>query len=360
MKLLITAGGQGTKLWPMSREDKPKQFQNIIGNDSLFQYQVNTLLQAYSAEDIFVSTKRKYVKFIEQQSPQIKKKNIIIEPDYKKNRGPGEGYAFMKLLEQHSNEPVMIIQSDCLRKPEDKFLEMIATTQKLVVKTRKFITGGQKAMYPDMGSDYLDLGNKIKSEHNMEVYKINKFIDRLNDFKKTKNLIKNYRVSTHCNHMCWYPELILEAYQKFRPDWYESLVQIRETFGKTNEDKLTDKIYSQMAEGMTEEVTKHVMPDGYVIMLPYKWTDIGTWGSIYEYFNEDEPEENYTDGNVISVESSGNVVKGEKSKLITVLGLKDVVIIDTKDTLFVTSKEKSGEVKKILEKLKEEGLDSYL
>lgn len=358
MKFIITAGGQGTKLWPMSRESKPKQFQPIIGERTLFRYQIDTLLTAYKPEDIFISTKEIYLDLVKKDANEIPSENIIIEPPYKKNRGPGEGYAILKLSVLHPDEPFMIIQSDCVRAPESKFIEMIKGAEELVKRDRKFISAGQKAINPDMGSDYLKLGRKIESADGLDVYSVDEFVYRLGDYNKTKELIQNFNVSTHCNHNCWYPELMLEAYRKYKPDWYNSLMKIKETFGKANEKELTDQIYSQMEEGPTEDVTKNIFAEGYIILTPFNWTDIGTWDSLYSYFAN--PGEVYKDGKVINIETSSALIKAPKDKLVATIGLDNVVIIDTPDALLVCSKDKTGDIKKVLDQIKEKEYNESL
>ncbi|MEN9388980.1 MAG: hypothetical protein RLY61_64, partial [Candidatus Parcubacteria bacterium] len=121
MKFIVTAGGQGTKLWPLSRNSTPKQFQPITGNTSTFVQNIEVLLTRYSPSDIFISTKRKYVKHVLDQAPQISFNNLIIEPDHEKNRGPGEGYAFLKLSLIAPDDVFMLIQSDVVRLPHDNF-----------------------------------------------------------------------------------------------------------------------------------------------------------------------------------------------------------------------------------------------
>lgn len=358
MKLLITAGGQGTKIWPMSREKMPKQFQKLVGAKTLIQYQLETLLKAYSIKDIFVSTKEMYVDIVKEQVPEVLDENIIIEPDFKKGRGPGEGYAALKLEEKKPGELFMIIQADCIRSPEDKFLKMIEGAEKLVKKDKKFISGGQKAIKPDMGSDYLKLGERIKTEDDLFIYSVDEFVYRLGDYKKTEDLIENFHVSTHCNHMCWYPELFLNAYEKYKPDWFESLMKIRETFGKHNEKELTNKIYSEMSEGQTEEVTKYIFQEGYIILLPFKWTDVGTWGTVYDYFTHEG--EVYSDGKSVVVDSKDCLIKGDQKKLIALLGLENIAVIDTPDALLVCRKDRAGDIKSILDELKKNNLEEYL
>lgn len=357
MKILITAGGQGTKMWPYSRSDKPKQFQTIIGDESSYQHNINLLLQKFSPEDIFVSTKRKFIKYVSEQSPQIPLKNYIVEPDIAKDRGPGEGLAFLKLSMTYPDEPFFLVQADCYREPGDKFLEMIETAERLVTEHHQLITGGIKATEPNMGVDYLRLGKSI----GQDAYKIDEFIFRKDNVKDTRELIEGFHVVTHCNHMCWYPNDVLDAYREYRPDWYGKLMEIKEVIDKPGENEAIERIYAEMEKGPTEDVTTHVMNSGHaiVIPLPYKWTDLGTWGSVYEFFADGET--NYEDGDVVAVASKGSLIKtSRKDKLVAVAGLQDMIVVDTDDALLVIPKDDIDKIKEIQTILAERGSTEYL
>jgi mannose-1-phosphate guanylyltransferase len=218
MKFIVTAGGQGTKLWPYSRESEPKQFQKIIGEESLFAYTIAILLREFDPSDIYISTKRRYLHLALTQAPLIPPKNYIIEPDIAKNRGPAEGLAFLTLSMTHPDEPFMIIQTDDLRLPEANFLQMIHDAQRLVQRDKKFISGGIKATYPILGIDYLKLSKKVELDSDLEIYEVEEFLDRTDDYYQTKELIENFYITTHSNHNCWYPDLMLEAYAKYTPN----------------------------------------------------------------------------------------------------------------------------------------------
>lgn len=360
MKIIVTAGGQGTKLWPYSRQDKPKQFQPIIGDTSSYEQTIITLLKAFTPEDIYISTKRKFIKYVSEQSPQIPLKNYIVEPDISKDRGPAEGLAYLRLSVNHPNEPFFVVQADCIRSPEDKFLQMIQDAEKLVVKHRRFITGGIKATEPNMGADYLQLGERVHN-NGQEAYQIDKFLFRRSSIKETRQLIEDYHVVAHSNHTCWYPELMLEAYKKYYPDWHKALMKIKDVLDKPGENEAIEKIYAEMGKGPTEEVTKHLMDSGeaMAILLPYKWTDVGTWGSVYDFFCDGS--DNYEDGNVIAVKTNGSLVKtSSKSKLIAVAGLDDVVVVDTKDALLVIHKDQIDKIKDIQKLLEDRSETEYL
>lgn len=363
MKIIVTAGGQGTKMWPYSRQDKPKQFQPIIGDVSSYEQTIITLLKQYTAEDIYISTKRRFIKYISEQSPQIPLKNYIVEPDVAKDRGPGEGLAFVRLSLSHPDEPFFIVQADCLRDPEEKFLALMRDAEKLVTEHKQLITGGIKATEPNMGVDYLKLGKQVGASGvgGSEAFVIEEFLFRRKTLRETQQLVENFHVVAHCNHMCWYPDLILEAYKEHRPDWYEVLMKIRDCMDKPGENEAIEKLYGEMEKGATEEVTTHVMNSGQamVILLPYKWTDVGTWGSVYEFFEDGI--ENYKDGNVIVVDSTGSLIKSSsKEKLIAVAGVKDMIVVDTEDALLVIPKDDIDKIKEIQKLLAERSETEYL
>jgi mannose-1-phosphate guanylyltransferase len=362
MKIIVTAGGQGTKLWPYSREDKPKQFQAVVGDKSLYAETVETLLKKFAPEDIFISTKRKFIKYISEQSPQIPLKNYIIEPDVAKDRGPAEGLAFLRLSVYYPDEPFFVVQSDCVRKPEETFLQMIEDAGRIVERDKKYVTGGLKATGPNMGVDYLQLGGKVDGS-GQEMYEVDAFLGRKSSYRETKELIENFHIVTHCNHSCWYPLAILEAYKKYRPDWYEALMKIKDALDKPGEDAAIEEIYTTMEKGATEEVTKHVMQNGdaRIILLPFKWTDIGTWGSVYEFFVDGDGTGNYKDGHVVTVDSHGSLIKTSNGeKLIAVAGVDDMVIVDTDDILLVVPKDKIEKIKELQAVLKERDKTQYL
>lgn len=359
MKILITAGGQGSKLWPYSRQDKPKQFQPIIGSTSSYEQNIAILLQQYKPEDIFISTKRKFIKYVSEQSPQIPLRNYIVEPDIAKDRGPGEGLAFLKLSMLHPDEPFFLIQADCLRDPAEGLLKMMRQAEKLVVERKCFVTGGLKATGPNMGVDYLKLGERMQK--GQEIFAIDEFMIRRKTVRDTRKLVENFHVVAHCNHSCWYPEMMLEAYKKYRPDWYDVLMEIKEVLDQPGENEAIERLYATMEAGPTEDVTRRVMTEGNsaAMLLPYKWTDVGTWGSVYDFFEDGI--ENYEDGNVVSVDTRGSLIKtSSKSKVIAVAGIDNLIIVDTDDALLIVPKDKIDKIKNLQAILKERSETEYL
>lgn len=348
MKILVVCGGQGTKLWPYSRQDKPKQFQAIVGDKSSYQACIETLLTAYSAEDIFISTKHKFIRYISEQSPQIPLKNYIIEPDIALDRGPGEGLAFLRMSMLFPDEPVFYVQADMVREPGEKFIEMIKTAEKIVTETGRYITGGAKTLEANMGADYLELGEHIETDSEVEAYELTKFHYRKSTVRETRELIKNFRVVAQWNHLCWYPSKLMEAYRQYRPDWYEALMKIKQVYDGPNEQAAIKAIYETMEKGPTEDVTRHIMDSGeaVVLLLPFRNTDVGTWESVREYSQDDEG--NHFDSSVVAIDTSRTLVKtSSKDKIVAVAGLKNMVIVDSDEALLVIPADSIDKIKQI-------------
>lgn len=345
MNFIVTAGGSGTKLWPYSRQHKPKQFQPILGDQSLFAQNIGILLRKHSPRNIFVSTKRKFLPFAIEQAPAIPMENFIVEPDIAKNRGPAEGLAFVYLMNKRPHEPFMIIQSDCLRAPEDQFLAMIDHAKMLLERDGKFISSGIKATTPTLGVDYLKLDSKLEGINDMDIYAVDQFVERTNDYASTKTLVKDFTITTHCNHNAWYPEKMLDAYQTYHPEWYDALMQIKDAFGTHNEQQTIEAIYTTMPEGATEEVTKHIFSEGYIILLPFTWVDFGTWESIFDH-QANHHDDNVHDGKILQLNSTGCLIKSvHKDKLIAAYGIDDLVIVDTDDILYIAPRGESNAAK---------------
>jgi len=359
MKFIIVAGGQGTKIWPYSRKSKPKQFQKLVGEKSLFTYNIDVLLEEFNPEDIFISTKKQYVALALEQAPKIPIKNYIIEPDIAKNRGPAEGFAFLKLSMLHPNEPFIIIQPDDIRIPKRFYLDTLYDMERLVKKDKKFITGGIMPTFPVLGVDYIEIGKRIQTNTSEKVYEVKNFLGRKLSYEKTKELVSKKGIMIHCNHACWYPNLILDAYKKYKPDWYKSLMEIKNHIGNPNEEENIEKTYSKMESGPTELVTQNIFKEGYLFELPFKWVDIGTWNSLYQYVSENG--ESYTDGNVVALESTGTLVKNtNKKKLIATFGLNDMIVIDTEDILLIMPREKADKIGDIRKEIENKKLEEYL
>lgn len=335
---VLICGGFGTKLWPVSREHKPKTFLPLVGNRSLFQINYETLRLHFKPQEIYVSTNEDQARLAKIQAPEIPEKNYILEPEMR-NQGPATGliaaFLFKKGLR---DEPFMIVQVDDIREPREKFIKMMLDCDVIARREDKYITGGMKLDYPVMGVDYLMRGEKVSDEGSVGIYKVDKFIWRSTK-ENTEKLVKQEGALIHTNHTCMTPYNLLKMLKKYKPEWHGPLIEY------INGVEL-GLAYSKMPPGPIEDVTQKVHADGgsLVVELPFKWYDIGTFETLSNYLKEKGL---YKAGdNIIELEGKGNFVKlDDHNKIVALVGVDDLIVIDTGDVLLVCDKKNTALVK---------------
>ena len=347
MKPVIMCGGIGTKMWPLSRRKSPKHFIPFFNGKSLFQINYESLLLKFSPAEIYVQTNSQQAEIAKKQVPKIPNKNFFIEPELR-NHGPAMGLMAAKLSKLDPDEPFINIQSDVLREPASQFVKMIEYFEKLILKDKKLVSGGIKAKYATMGVDYLISEKKISNVGGVNIYKMKKWLGR-DTKEKVEKYFENAHVFLHANHYAWTPRLLLESYKKF-PDWHQPLEKIIKALGTPSEEKIIKSEYAKMPKAPVERVFTAELSKGYVVELPFDWIDFGTWESLYGYFKKQGKEKS---DDILEIQSTNCYVKKNIKKYISLIGVKDLIIVDTEDSLLICHQKQSGlvgEVVKILEK----------
>ncbi len=346
---VIICGGFGTKLWPMSREHKPKHFLPLINGKSLFRLNYEALLTKFKPEEIYVSTNPDQLIMAKAQAPEIPEANYILEPEMR-NQGPATGLIAAFLYKRGlQDEPFMIIQADVLRNPSDAFIKMMTDCDALARKDSRYITGGFRPDYPVMGVDYLVKGERVSGENEVGIYKIAKFIWR-GSKEQTEELIKEDTSLVHANHTCMTPKNFLALLQKYRPEWYGPLMNIVNGADIASE-------YVKMEPGPVEDVTQKVYEAGeaLVVELPFKWMDFGTFESLDKYLKENNLYS--VSDNVVDLNGKDNFIKlDDPNKVVALVGVDNLVVVDTGDALLICPKNQSGQVGEALKEVKKRKL----
>lgn len=332
---VIICGGVGTKMWPQSRQKSPKHFLPLFDGKSLFELNYGVLRKKFKPEEIYLQTNEVQAEIAKRLVPEIVIENVFIEPEMK-NHGPATGFAAAQLVRRGlGDEPFMLVQADVLRQPEEKFLEMLDVCDKLVRNEGRMITGGIKPSYAIMGIDYLIRGEKVETGEGVDVYRVGHFL-----WRSTKEAAEEFVAGgvalTHSNHYCWTGNKLLDMYKRLKPEWYEPLKNIVE-----GGDVVTE--YAKMPKGPIEDVTQHMFTEALVVELPFNWIDFGTWESLANYLGSDE---------------NNNFIR--TNKYTAIIGLKDLVVVETDDALLILPKSESGRVGEVVDKLKEEGRTELL
>jgi len=344
MKAIIFAGGVGTRLWPLSRKNSPKQFEKILGDKSTLQLAVDRLRPDFAFEDIYIATGKKYEKIVRKQLPQIPSENFILEPAVR-DVGPAVGMAMSIVGKKYPNSPVAILWSDHFVKKERRFREVLNFAEDLVAKNNNsLILIGQRARFANQNLGWIEFGKEIQEIRGTKVFKFKKLIyrptlEQAERFLNTDNFAWNpgYFVTT--------PQFLLSQFEKFAPDLYKGIMKIKD-------EKTLETIYSTLEKisfdnAILEKIdAKNVS----VIAADLGWSDVGAWEALKEAL-EKQSDENVTKGKVLVNDSSDNLVFNYTDQLVVGIDLEKMLVINTDDVLLVCSKNSVPKIKKLVEKL---------
>lgn len=350
MKAVILAGGIGTRLWPLSRKDKPKQFHNITDEKTMLQ-QTYERVKFLGDENIYIATNEDFFEEILVQLPQVTSENIILEPALR-DTATCIGFAATLLSLKDENEVMAVIYADHLIKDNEEFIQKLKVAEKVAKKEKTLNIIEVKARYPNVNLGYVKVGETIDQIDDVEILEFIKFTEKP-DFKKAKQFIESGDYLWNTGMYVWRIDTILEKYKKNLPDTYKKLMNIKESIGKSNEEEVIYKNYSACEKiSIDYAIMEKVNPEEVrIIPADFGWSDVGTWESIHDELVEN-PEENVFNGNHISIDTKGSLIRTEsKSKLIAAIGLEDMVVVDTPDALLICPKKRSQDVKKIVKKL---------
>jgi mannose-1-phosphate guanylyltransferase len=345
------AGGVGTRFWPLSRESNPKQFLKIIYDKSMLQMTVERLLPKIKMGDIYIVTAQSQVELTKKHLPQLPAENIIIEP-FGMNTAPCIAISAQYLARKYDkNEKMIVLPADHLIALKDDFLASL-NVGKDSAELDNLVTFGIKPDYPSTGYGYIEAGREIEKG----MFNVKQFKEKP-DLKTAETFLDAGNFFWNSGMFMWKIETILKAYQDHLPKVTEVLKKI-ET--KWNLEGLSADIsyeYTEMPKlpvdiGIMEKAEKRV-----VIPVDYGWSDVGSWKALYDISQKDE------NNNVLKckseiIESKNNYVNSDK--FVALIGVENLVVIDSGDALLIASKDRSEDVKKIVEKLKKDGKEELL
>lgn len=355
MRIVILAGGSGSRLWPMSRSDVPKQFCKLTSDKTMLE----EILDRYKdmpAEKKFIATTAQLADEVKSILPDFPEENIIIEPD-RRDTAPAMGFNAVHLGLRDMDEPMAFIPADHHIGRVDEFLNCINQAEKVINETGKLLDIAILPTEPNITLGYTKIGEKIKEREDVKFYEFRGHKEKP-DFETAKEYIESGEYLWHANYYMWTPKKFLEAYKTYAPEMYKVLMEIEaEIKGDNNQDKIAG-LYSTMERvSIDYAITEKIDPkDVLIIKGGFGWKDIGTWDTLHDnlLLKADE-NKNLTKGDVINIDTAGSLVYGKKGKVIATIGVEDLIIVDTEDALLICPKAKAPEVKKIIEELKKKG-----
>jgi len=353
MKAIIFAGGAGTRLWPLSRKNSPKQFEEIIGNKSTIQLTVERLVPDFSYSDIYISTNSLYKNIIRKQLPKIPEQNLILEPE-KKDVGPALALAMGIFSRIDAREPVAILWSDHLVKKISLFKKILKTASNLIKENPgKIIFIGHEPRFASVNLGYIHLGEKLPSDNKIKIFKFEGFKYRPDQTTADK-FYSSGKYAWNLGYFVTTPAFIYQAFNRFAPNIYENTEKILTHYGKKDYYKFLNSNYGKVESinfdnAILENLDKK---DAMVIVDDVEWSDIGAWESLKEAL-ENHPQENVIRGNIcLETVRDSLIYNYENDKLLVAVDLDEHIVVNTKDVLLIGKKTSVPKIKALVESFK--------
>jgi mannose-1-phosphate guanylyltransferase len=353
---VIMAGGSGTRFWPLSRSRIPKQLLNLTGDNTLIQKTINRISPIVKNKNIFIVTANSHVKKLREQIHDIPPKNIINEP-FGRNTAPCIGLASIFIKKIDRRGVMVVLPADHIIKDEDAFRDIISAGVKVADERDCLVTLGIKPSYPETGYGYIHAGEEFDKISGVRIFKVKRFIEKP-DIDHAKRYIAGGDYFWNSGVFIWRVETILRMIKRFLPDLYDGLMYIEKAIGTKKERSAIRNIYSRIAAISIDHGIMEKAPDVAVIPCNTGWSDVGTWRALYDILDKDDFN-NAVVGKYAGIDTKECVIHSPE-KLVAAIGIKDLIIIASKDAVLICPKERAQDVKNIVELLKVKGLKRYL
>lgn len=341
MKAIVLAGGGGTRLWPLSKEDFPKQFLNFGSGLSLLQKTVQRLLNASFIDEIVVATNTHHLSLVQEQLQKIDsnhKVKMLIEP-FRKNTAPAIGLA-LKYLEECSPcnllDPILVLPSDHLIDPEAVFLHALEQMD-ASARGKWMITFGIRPVKPETGYGYIQIGQK----HDALTFEAARFVEKP-DLQAAEKYLKDPRFYWNSGMFLFSVKTFWSQLQENAPDLFALMTgSYADVLGR----------FSQMPDISIDYAIMEKSKNILVCPLAVSWSDVGSWDSVYEAMEKDK-NQNVKVGQVVAIDTTNSLIIGGK-RIISTIGLKDLLIIETDEAVLISKRGESQRVKILLQELKQ-------
>ncbi|MFA4987171.1 MAG: sugar phosphate nucleotidyltransferase [Candidatus Brocadiia bacterium] len=350
---VIMAGGSGTRYWPKSRKSLPKHLIQFGEMGVLLERTVERLAPFFPKERIFVITTREQEAICRKYLAMLPPDNLICEP-LGMDSAPCVALSAAIISRIDPDAVISMFPADHLIYPEDAFLRTISRACEHAKSGKYLVTLGINPDRPAIEYGYIGRGFLLDPG----VFTVREFREKPTAAIAEK-LISSGEYYWNCGIFTWRASKILSEIARFLPNTHERVMRIADNWGKpefastfANEYPSADKISIDYA--VMEKTS-----DAIVVQAEFTWDDVGTWLSLQRHCSQDV-NGNIIIGNVSALDASNSIISGETDRLVAVLGVKDMIIVDTGDALLVMPKSESHRIKELLEKLKKEGLQRYL
>jgi len=349
---VIMAGGIGSRFWPLSKTQRPKQFLDILGvGRTLLQQTYDRFIQLMPADQIFIVSNLEYKELIIEQLQDIPVENILLEPS-RRNTAPCIDYANFRIYQKDPDANIVVAPSDHLILKEAEFLKHVREGLEFVRENNALLTMGIVPSRPETGYGYIQsVQGKVEGYESSELLKVKTFTEKP-DLKLAKVFLDSGDFYWNAGIFFWSLKTIMHAFETFLPEVHSLFKEGEEKYGTAGEKAFIEQTYSNCRNISIDYGVMEKADNVYVLISEFGWSDLGTWGSLYDHLDKDEVQNAVSGKHVFMYDSAGNIVNVQDSKLVVLQGLNDFIVVQNDDVILVCRREDEQKIKQFVTDIK--------
>ncbi len=339
---ILMAGGVGSRFWPVSTTEFPKQFHDMLGSGStLIQKTFSRLSKLIPAENIFILTNERYNDIVLEQLPMVTQKQVLLEPAMR-NTAPCILYASLKIQKENPDAVMVVAPSDHWIEDEAAFSANLQSCFDFCENSDALLTLGIKPTAPNTGFGYIEYE---KSDVNA-IKKVTQFREKP-DYETAKQFLNSGNFLWNGGIFIWSAKSILKAFEQFQPTMNAMFMEGYPVYNSDGEKDFIDNNYALAEDISIDYAVMEKANNVFVLPATFDWNDLGTWGSLHEKLGKDENNNAVINARVILENATNNIIRTDSKKMIVIDGLHDYIIVDKGDVLLIYPKEKEQHIKRI-------------
>ena len=351
---VIMAGGVGSRFWPVSTQNNPKQFHDMLGTgDTLLQKTFYRLIKLIPHENVFILTNERYKDLVHSQLPVLTDRQVVLEPAMR-NTAPCILYAALKIQKENKDALMIVAPSDHWIEDEEKFNKNVEQAFEYCSNNDALLTLGIQPTFPNTGYGYIE----FDKTQELAVKPVKQFKEKP-DYNTAKEYLNQGNFLWNAGIFIWSVKSVIGAFKACEPKLFELFYNGIDAYNTDSEADFITKNYAKAENISVDYAIMEKSKNVHVVPAEFDWNDLGTWGSLYDKLDKDEKMNAVVNSRILAEDSSGNMIRSEKGKIVVVDGLNDYIIVDKKDVLLIFPKEKEQDIKKVLQSVKKKFGESY-
>ncbi|MGB5420468.1 mannose-1-phosphate guanylyltransferase [Algibacter sp.] len=351
---ILMAGGVGSRFWPVSTKDFPKQFHDMLGTgDTLIQKTFHRLADLIPKENIFILTNERYNNLVLEQLPDVKQRQVVLEPAMR-NTAPCILYASLKIQKENPDAVMIVAPSDHWIEDEKTFSKNVQQAFDFCTENDALMTLGIQPTFPNTGYGYIEFDESNSSS----IKTVNQFREKPN-YETAKGFIAQGNFLWNAGIFMWRAKSVVEAFKNNQPGLFDLFEKGIALYNTDAEEDFIKENYPKAENISVDYAIMEKSTNVKVIVAEFDWNDLGTWGSLYDKLDKDESNNAVVNARTLVEDASGNMIRTKNHKIVVIDGIKDYIIVDKDEVLLIFPRSKEQDIKKTLQQVKDKFGEQY-